>query len=69
MEFMPYGLEESGDSFRELVALLRTANYKIYSVPCLTPLPDGLEELDILIPDGSSINVLCLPCGNSLEFI
>lgn len=68
MEFMPYGLEESGDSLRELVALLKSANYKMYSVPYLAPLPDGLEELDKLIPDGSSINVLCLPSSNSVEF-
>jgi FkbM family methyltransferase len=64
MEFMPYGLEESGHSLKELMELLKSAGYKILSVPKLAPLPEDSEELGKLIPDGSSINVLCLP-GNS----
>lgn len=65
MEFMPYGLEESGHSLKELMALLKFTGYKILGVPRLAPLPEDPEELGRLIPDGSSINVLCLPSSNS----
>ncbi len=60
MEFMPYGLEESGHSLKELMAILKSAGYKILSVPNLAPVPENPEEISKLIPDGSSINVLCL---------
>lgn len=66
MEFMPYGLEENGHSLRELVALLKNAGYGIYSVPRVLALPDSLEALDGMIPDGSSINVICLPQNDAL---
>ncbi|MHB8743639.1 MAG: FkbM family methyltransferase [Sulfuricaulis sp.] len=59
MEFMPYGLEENGHSLKELMELLNSAGYKILSVPDLTPMPDNSKEVGKLIPDGSSINVLC----------
>lgn len=61
MEIMPYGLEEAGHSLRELLAILKSAGYKMLSVPHLLPLPDAAEALGKLIPDGSSINVLCQP--------
>lgn len=60
MEFMPYGLEENGHSLKELVELLKTAGYGIFSVPQLNALPASSEALEKMIPDGSSINVVCL---------
>jgi FkbM family methyltransferase len=63
MEFMPYGLEENGHSMKELVDLLKDAGYGIVGVPRLHALPENPEELNNMIPDGSSINVLCLPAG------
>jgi hypothetical protein len=61
MEFMPYGLEECGHSLKELMELLKSSGYAILGVPQLLPLPENPEILHGMIPDGSSINVLCLP--------
>jgi FkbM family methyltransferase len=61
MEFMPYGLEESGHSLKELMELLKSNGYAIFSVPQLLPLSENPEILHNMIPDGSSVNVLCLP--------
>lgn len=64
MEFMPYGLEENGHSLKELMDLLKSAGYGIFSVPRLFPLPENSKVLNNMISDGSSINVLCLPNGS-----
>jgi FkbM family methyltransferase len=59
IEFMPYGLDEAGESFAHLIALLKTTGYHFFRIPHLVQLPDDEDALRRLVPTGGGINVLC----------
>ncbi len=58
MEMSPYVHAEQGHSFDALVALLRNAGYSLQDASTWKPLPLWAEELEALIPNGASINVI-----------
>src|SRR6202045_331455 len=58
MELSPYVHAEEHNSFAALVALLRDAGYSIQHASTWAPLPLHEKELEALIPDGASINVI-----------
>ncbi|HMD06853.1 MAG TPA: FkbM family methyltransferase [Candidatus Acidoferrum sp.] len=58
MELSPYVHAEEHNSFPALVALLRDAGYSIQHASTWAPLPLKENELEALIPDGASINVI-----------
>ena len=61
MEMSPYVHAEEHNSFAALVALLRDARYAIQHAGNWEPLPLEAAELEALIPDGASINVIARP--------
>ncbi|MGC2671009.1 MAG: FkbM family methyltransferase [Candidatus Acidiferrum sp.] len=63
MEMSPYVHAEEHNSFPSLVALLRDAGYSIQHASTWAPLPLQERELEALIPDGASINVIARPDG------
>lgn len=63
MEMSPYVHAEERNSFGELVALLRDAGYSIQDASTWAPLPLEEHELQTLIPDGASINVIARADG------
>jgi FkbM family methyltransferase len=58
MEMSPYVHAEEHNSFPALVTLLRDAGYSIQHASTWAPLPLQENELEALIPDGASINVI-----------
>jgi FkbM family methyltransferase len=58
MEMSPYVHAEHNKSFGDFVALLRDAGYSLRDVDTWNSLPLKAEELEALIPDGASINVI-----------
>jgi len=58
MELSPYVHAEEHNSFAALVTLLRNAGYSIQHASTWAPLPLQERELEALIPDGASINVI-----------
>lgn len=58
MELSPYQSRESGNSFAELVDLLRNAGYGFRKLESRAVLPDDAASLERLVPDGASMNVL-----------
>jgi FkbM family methyltransferase len=58
MEMSPYVHAEEQNSFDALVALLREAGYSLRNSASWKPLPLSASELEALIPDGASINVI-----------
>ncbi len=58
MELSPYVHAEEHNSFAALVVLLRDAGYSIQHAGTWAPLPLQEKELEALIPDGASINVI-----------
>jgi len=66
MEMSPYVHAEEHNSFPALVALLRDAGYLIQHASTWAPLPLQESELEALIPDGASINVIARPNGSSI---
>jgi FkbM family methyltransferase len=58
MEISPYVHAEEHNSFPALVALLRDAGYTIQHASTWAPLPLIESQLEALIPDGASINVI-----------
>jgi FkbM family methyltransferase len=58
MEMSPYVHSEEQSSFAALVELLRECGYSIRDAGSWKPLPLRAEELESLIPDGASINVI-----------
>ena len=58
MEMSPYVHSEEHNSFPALVALLRDAGYAIQHAATWARLPLQEKELEALIPDGASINVI-----------
>jgi len=65
MEMSPYVHAEEHNSFPALVGLLRDAGYSIQHASSWAPLPLEERELEKLIPDGASINVIARPDGSS----
>jgi FkbM family methyltransferase len=65
MEMSPYVHAEEHNSFPALVALLRDAGYLIQHASTWAPLPLQESELEALIPDGASINVIARPNGST----
>lgn len=63
MEMSPYVHAEQHNSFGALVALLRDAGYSIQDATTWAPLPLQENELQKLIPDGASINVIARADG------
>jgi FkbM family methyltransferase len=58
MEMSPYVHEEQGHGFDALVGLLRDVGYSLQDASTWKPLPLRTDELESLIPDGASINVI-----------
>jgi len=58
MEMSPYVHAEQNNSFPEFVALLGEAGYTLQHAGNWAPLPLDAAELEALIPDGASINVI-----------
>lgn len=58
MELAPYVLEERGASLAELVSLLTSNGYQLYDERTKQPLPTDSAQLQALIGDGESINVI-----------
>jgi len=58
MEMSPYVHAEENNSFASLVELLREAGYSLQHADTWAPLPLDVAELEALIPDGASINVI-----------
>ena len=61
MEFAPYVLDEAGTSVDELCEILRRHRYHLYIVSTGPMLPVPLERVNRFLPDGSGINILCVP--------
>jgi FkbM family methyltransferase len=61
MEMSPYIHAEQHQSFADLITLLKDAGYRIEDASSRKPLPLEAPELERLIPDGASINVVALP--------
>lgn len=61
MEMSPYVHAEHHNSFAALVALLRDAGYSIRDADTWKPLALEAAELEAIIPDGASINVIARP--------
>lgn len=64
MEMSPYVHAENHQDFAALVELLRDVGYLFYDASTWKLLPSHADELDTLIPDGASINVIARPVGN-----
>jgi FkbM family methyltransferase len=58
MELAPYVLEERGASLAELLSLLTANGYRLYDERTQRPLPSDAAQLQALIADGESINVI-----------
>jgi FkbM family methyltransferase len=61
MEFAPYVLEEAGASIEGLCDILRRHDYHLYAASTGQMLPVAVEWLNRFLPDGSGINLLCVP--------
>ena len=58
MEMSPYIHAEHGNSFAEFVALLKSLSYSLRDADTGAAVPLDVAQLERLIPDGSSINVV-----------
>jgi FkbM family methyltransferase len=58
MELAPYVLEERGASLAELLSLLTSNGYRLYDERTRQSLPSDEGQLQALIADGESINVI-----------
>lgn len=61
MELSPYVYDEQGKNFASLINLLRSLGYSLEKVGTRRQLPLLADELEKLIPDGASINVIAHP--------
>jgi FkbM family methyltransferase len=61
IEFAPYVLEETGASVEGLSEILRRHGYHLYAASTGQLVPVAAERLKRFVPDGSGINVLCVP--------
>jgi FkbM family methyltransferase len=58
MELAPYVLEERGASLDQLVSYFIPNGYRFYDERTQKPLPSNVKELQRLVGDGESINVI-----------
>jgi FkbM family methyltransferase len=58
MELAPYVLDERGASLTELMSLLTSNGYRLYDESTQRPLPSDPDQLQKIIGDGESINVI-----------
>lgn len=64
MEMSPYIHAEHNNSFAEFVALLKSLSYSLRDADSDNAVPLDVKELDRMIPDGASINVVArVPTG------
>ena len=61
MEMSPYVQDEQSHGFAALVALLQDGEYALEDAATGKSVPLQVDELQALIPDGASINVVALP--------
>jgi FkbM family methyltransferase len=61
MEFAPYVLDEAGASVEGLCGILRRHRYHLYAASTGQMLPVAVKRLKNFIPEGSGINILCVP--------
>jgi FkbM family methyltransferase len=66
MEMSPYNHAEHKHSFGDFVALLKSLRYSLQDADTNEAVPLDLDQLQRLIPDGASINVLAMPDRSSL---
>jgi FkbM family methyltransferase len=58
MELAPYVLEERNSSLADLTSLLQSSGYRFYNEENQSPLPPEPAQLQSLVADGESINVI-----------
>ncbi len=58
MELAPYVLEEHGSNVEELLEILYGHGYVLYSLDGRTHLPTDPRDIRLMIPEGSSLNIL-----------
>jgi len=58
MELAPYSLEERGSSLEELLSYFVPNGYSFYTLLSRRRLPSTASELQRMVPDGSSMNVV-----------
>ena len=63
MEISPYVLDERGASLSELMSILMSNGYRLYDERTQIPLPLDAAQLQELIGDGASINVIAHVSG------
>ena len=61
MELSPYQHKENNNQFGDLVELLKTSGYSMQNADNGKPVPLDVARLQMLIPDGASINVVAQP--------
>jgi hypothetical protein len=61
MEMSPYVQDEQSHGFPALVSLLQDADYSLEDASTGKAVPLRVDELQALIPDGASINVVPRP--------
>jgi hypothetical protein len=62
MELAPYVLEERGSSLAELLSFFVPNGYALYAEKTEKRLPSSADELQGLIADGESMNVIARVC-------
>ncbi len=67
MEMSPYIHTGRNHGFAALIALLRDAGYSLQDASTWRPLPLQADELEALIPDGASINIIARTGGAILK--
>jgi hypothetical protein len=58
MEMSPYIHAEHNNKFADFVLILKNAGYSLRDADSWQPVPLDAEQLERLIPDGASINVI-----------
>ena len=58
MELAPYSLEERGSSLEELLSYFVPNGYRFYTLLSRRRLPSTARELQRLVADGASMNVV-----------
>ena len=58
MEMSPYVHAEQHNSFEDFIALLRNSGYSVRDADTWQPVPLDAKQLQHIIPDGASINVV-----------
>jgi len=67
MELAPYALREAGESLDELIGILSKAGYSLYAETSQALLPMKVNQLDAMVVDGGSMNVIAKPAPLTLQ--